>query len=65
MTATTSGTCVLLHGAHTMILSLDSPALGGLCGCAMSERDGDDDDDPRARSRVLSGPVARPPEAEV
>ena len=30
--------------AHTIsfFLSLDSPTLGGLCGCAMSERDDDD-----------------------
>ena len=29
---------VLLHGARNLFLSLDSPTLGGLCGCAMSER---------------------------
>ena len=34
---------VLLHGARNLFLSLDSPTLGGLCGCAMSERDDDDE----------------------
>ena len=43
-TATTSDNYVLLHGARNLFLSLDSPALGGLCGCAMSERDDDDDE---------------------
>ena len=39
-------TLVSFSMAHTIVLlSPDSPTLGGLCGCTMSESDDDDDDD--------------------